>query len=238
MKKRIFVAVPVARQVEASMRESLQVAMDTSQLCEFPMYPHILMNDSDVVRVRGLQLSEFFAETTADFYIQISDDMVIGDCQPDRNIFDMLVRHDKDFIGACYAATCSPYKPTSRCADGRQPMRGMGLQKMSLLSGGCVMHSRDCVARLIAKYRAECEVTGDCNPRMGKPVWMLHKQIIATLPTGPKYLTEDYSICKRWQDMGGDVWADCDVTLRHIGKMAFEVPVIETKEMGTAKPCT
>ena len=35
------------------------------------------------------------------------------------------------------------------------------------------------------------------------------------------YLSEDFAFCKRWTDMGGEIWADLNSKLNHIGPMTF-----------------
>jgi hypothetical protein len=35
------------------------------------------------------------------------------------------------------------------------------------------------------------------------------------------YLSEDFAFCKRWTAMGGEIWADLNSRLNHIGPMAF-----------------
>jgi hypothetical protein len=35
------------------------------------------------------------------------------------------------------------------------------------------------------------------------------------------YLSEDFAFCKRWTDIGGEIWADLDSRLDHVGPMAF-----------------
>jgi len=36
------------------------------------------------------------------------------------------------------------------------------------------------------------------------------------------YLSEDYSFCKRWRDMGGEIWADFQSRLNHTGPEMFK----------------
>ena len=36
------------------------------------------------------------------------------------------------------------------------------------------------------------------------------------------YLSEDFSFCRRWTDMGGEIWADLESRLMHLGSVAFE----------------
>lgn len=35
------------------------------------------------------------------------------------------------------------------------------------------------------------------------------------------YLSEDFAFCRRWTDMGGEIWADLSSKLNHVGPMAF-----------------
>ncbi len=35
------------------------------------------------------------------------------------------------------------------------------------------------------------------------------------------YLSEDFAFCKRWTDIGGEIWADLKSRLDHVGPMAF-----------------
>jgi hypothetical protein len=36
------------------------------------------------------------------------------------------------------------------------------------------------------------------------------------------YLSEDYSFCRRWTDMGGEIWADLESRLQHVGPIVFQ----------------
>jgi hypothetical protein len=36
------------------------------------------------------------------------------------------------------------------------------------------------------------------------------------------YLSEDFSFCRRWTDMGGEIWVDCTSRLEHVGVMVFK----------------
>jgi hypothetical protein len=36
-----------------------------------------------------------------------------------------------------------------------------------------------------------------------------------------RYLSEDWMFCQKWRDLGGDVWADTKIQLRHMGTLVF-----------------
>ncbi|MEI6282778.1 MAG: hypothetical protein WCP82_08705, partial [Alphaproteobacteria bacterium] len=37
-----------------------------------------------------------------------------------------------------------------------------------------------------------------------------------------EYLSEDYAFCRRWRDMGGEIFADFETPLMHVGQAAYE----------------
>ena len=41
-------------------------------------------------------------------------------------------------------------------------------------------------------------------------------------PATKTYLSEDFSFCKRWTDMGGDIWVDLTSKLTHTGPLTFQ----------------
>jgi hypothetical protein len=40
-------------------------------------------------------------------------------------------------------------------------------------------------------------------------------------PVSGTYLSEDFAFCKRWTDIGGEIWADLDSRLDHVGPSVF-----------------
>jgi len=40
-------------------------------------------------------------------------------------------------------------------------------------------------------------------------------------PADGTYLSEDFAFCKRWTDLGGEIWADLDSRLDHVGPSVF-----------------
>lgn len=41
-------------------------------------------------------------------------------------------------------------------------------------------------------------------------------------PESGTYLSEDYTFCKRWRDIGGEVWLDTSIELTHTGPASFK----------------
>jgi hypothetical protein len=40
-------------------------------------------------------------------------------------------------------------------------------------------------------------------------------------PETGQYLSEDYAFCRRWRDLGGEIWADTEAPLTHVGAAAY-----------------
>ena len=61
-------------------------------------------------------------------------------------------------------------------------------------------------------------------------------------PIDRRYLSEDYTFCRRWQDIGGDIWLDPSISLNHYGSFCFQgnpEMIIQFNEPGeTAPPST
>ena len=41
-------------------------------------------------------------------------------------------------------------------------------------------------------------------------------------PDDNRYLSEDYTFCRRWQKTGGEIWLDLSTRLNHCGSYTFE----------------
>jgi len=41
-------------------------------------------------------------------------------------------------------------------------------------------------------------------------------------PATGYFLSEDFSFCRRWTDMGGEIWVDCRSRLDHVGVMVYK----------------
>jgi len=67
-----------------------------------------------------------------------------------------------------------------------------------------------------------------------------HPKLTATLEEGPtpmvfepliepetgEYLSEDYAFCRRWRELGGDIWADAESRLVHVGHATYSGALI------------
>ena len=91
-----------------------------------------------------------------------------------------------------------------------------------LLDGGtgfmCIR--RDTIQQMFDKH-PEFKYNNDLNidPKFEQYMYALFDCIID--PESRRYLSEDYTFCRRWQDMGGEIWLDPRVALNHSGHYTF-----------------
>ncbi|UGA48004.1 hypothetical protein HU230_0019020 [Bradyrhizobium quebecense] len=105
--------------------------------------------------------------------------------------------------------------------------RGDGFAKVRYAGTGFLMMKRSALVRLCdahpeLKYRANHKSndlnTGDLvRADLGR-VSLFECMIDKT--TG-EYLSEDYAFCRRWLDLGGEIWLDLRSELTHFGSYAF-----------------
>ncbi len=53
--------------------------------------------------------------------------------------------------------------------------------------------------------------------------------------TDNRYLSEDYTFCRRWQAIGGEIWVDLSTKLNHVGSYTFEGDLSKIINVGAGK---
>jgi len=51
-----------------------------------------------------------------------------------------------------------------------------------------------------------------------------------------KYLSEDWAFCSRWKDLGGEIWADTSLVLKHHGKISYDLFNVEMQVRNEPPP--
>jgi hypothetical protein len=95
-----------------------------------------------------------------------------------------------------------------------------GFVKVRYAGTGFFMMRRDAVERMCARY-PQLHYKRDHSidaATISDKRYALFECMIAEDGT---YLSEDFAFCRRWTDMGGEIWADLKSTLCHVGPMTF-----------------
>jgi len=239
---KIFVSVPILGRPELKMIYSLYQSIFTCKEHQVRLYFN--ENDSLISRVRNAHISTFINEyKDCDYFMSIDSDLEIINCYGTNNIFSKLVAHDKDFVGGLYALKKPGTPVSSSIPDSgnmEKPQFDSGLMKMKWLSSGCWCIKRSVIEKMVAAYP---ELTYDGDDNMAyKKVHGLYIPFIADLTnengTFKKYLSEDWAFAHRWKAIGGEIYADTSIVLKHIGTFPYSlwnVEVVAAKK-DEAKP--
>ena len=237
--KTIFLSIPVMDKPELQHLYTVYQAILSSK---HRVRIYFNQNDSLISRVRNAHMSEFYYNfPTCDIFMSLDSDLEILNCYPNNNIFDKLVEHDKDFVGGLYAIKKPGVRRSSSITmDGKTAEFDSGLVEMRWLSSGCWCIKRGAVEKIINAY-PELKYDGDDN-MAGKKMHALYMPMLYNLKENDfpniklpmlKYLSEDWSWCERWKDIGGKIYADTSIVLKHHGKCDYtlwDVEMVRTQK--------
>jgi len=97
-----------------------------------------------------------------------------------------------------------------------------GLIKLHDAGTGFMMIKREAILKMIEKH-PELKYNNDVqmgNVDLKDNFHALFDTMID--PVDKRYLSEDYTFCRRWQAMGGDIYLDPSISLNHYGSFCFQ----------------
>ena len=95
-----------------------------------------------------------------------------------------------------------------------------GLAKVAYCGTGFLMIRREAVERMCAHY-PQLKFKRDHSLDASTASDNRYALFDTMVDGGGTYLSEDFAFCKRWTDMGGEIWADLDSKLQHVGPQTF-----------------
>lgn len=197
----------------------------------------LLGGDALIPRARSLLVQRFLEVAEATHLLFIDADIGF---EPDQ-IFTLLAA-DKPFCGALYPLKKLNWSLIGELARDRvpdlesaalnyvvefldqrpAPIEGQMI-RVRALGGGFLLIQREVITRMIAAYPDLRFATSDVRTSRDEAVdtsgYALFDPLID--PDSGIYLSEDYAFCKRWRDLGGEIWADTRSRLTHFGAHAF-----------------
>ena len=196
----------------------------------------LLGNESLVQRARNILVEQFY-QSNAKFLLFLDADLAFSP----KMILDRLLpfarTHPNDIVTGIYPK--KSYNWTQLKADSKEPVQSQvvdfninivkkdavvenGFVEVLDSATGCMLIPRTVVEKLREHYREELVCVNDINP--GKhPV----KEYVAIFdcmidPDSRRYLSEDYALCRRMQQMGtGKIYADIASSMCHIGTHTY-----------------
>ena len=131
----------------------------------------------------------------------------------------VMLNAQKDVIGGLYPMKSLPVKWCVNGFDGAEVSEDGTLQEVSKTGTGFMLIKRDVFEKLNAHpatkpFMNDIGLPVELNPHM--------KTYFDTAVRENRYYSEDWTFCENWRDLGGKVWVDKRVLLRHTGTYVFD----------------
>jgi hypothetical protein len=222
---KLFVAVPCYGSIPVQFMQCM-LKLQANPPCDMSIVP--LNGDSLVSRARNTLTAQFL-KSDCTHLLFIDSDLVFGPEQIAR-----MLAHDQDVVAGFY-----PKKQDGQLQwvcnaklDCGEADPATGLQEVRYMGTGFMLAKRCVFERMIAEHGEAMAYHPDSRPTETEwDFWAVGPYKAKDGFT--RYLSEDWFFCQRWLDMGGKVYGDTRVILRHIG---FAIYPLESQQAQIGDP--
>jgi hypothetical protein len=178
-----------------------------------------LTNESLISRARNTLTAKFLHNKDSTHLLFIDADIGF---EPWHIL--VLLNRQVDVIGGLYPMKSLPIKWCVNGIEGGEEGTD-GLQEVSKTGTGFLLIKRDVFEKLNSHpatkpFINDIGLPAELNPYM--------KTYFDTAVRENRYYSEDWTFCENWRDLGGKVWVDKRVLLRHTGTYTFAHEAQET----------
>lgn len=208
MQKSLFVGVPIhdGKIHHACVSGLLSVYSEFSGRCAIEtVIGSFLPRSRDILTAK-------FLDSGATHMLCLDSD--IGFVAEDVN---KLLESNKDFISGVYCKKTDTADVPARLSG----KVDNGLLSADYVPAGFIVLSRQCVERMVGAYRSMQYF------HSGGSAWALWA---STFDTGKEYSGEDVAFCNRWRAIGGDIFIDPSVIVRHYGDYCY-LPKLDSNNL-------
>jgi len=245
-KNKFFVATPCygGQLMEPYFRSTVKLMTFFNQH-QIPLAFGTIANESLVTRARNVLLAYFLNSDythllfiDADIEFQVEDvlklyaadkDVVVG-AYPKKGVAwqrikeNILAKPSQPLSDKDIAAHGSDYAVNFKFVSKETKTIAVenGLVKLHDAGTGFMMIKREAILKLLKAY-PDLKYNNDVNinnSQMDNQFYALFDTMID--PIDKRYLSEDYTFCRRWQEIGGDIWLDPSISLNHYGHFCFQ----------------
>ena len=172
-----------------------------------------MTNESLITRARNTLTAKFLVNNESTHIMFIDAD--IG-WEPWHLL--VLLNRDVDVIGGLYPMKSLPIKWCVNGFDGAE-QGADGLQEVTKTGTGFLLIKRHVFDKLnthpaVKPFKNDIGLPVNLDPYM--------KTYFDTAVRENRYYSEDWMFCENWRDIGGKVWVDKRVLLRHMGSYVFD----------------
>ena len=243
-KEKIFIATPCygGQLTEAYFRSTIRLLTFCNQH-QIPIAFGTIANESLVTRARNVLVAYFLQSDfsrlmfiDADIEFQVEDvikliahnkEVAVG-AYPKKGVNWQRIResvkqteepYDDKAIASFGSDYAINFKFINR--EAKQIAIENGLIRLHDGATGFMMIKREVILKMIEKY-PELKYNNDLNtpPELNPHFYAFFDTMID--PKDRRYLSEDYTFSRRWQEIGGEIWLDPSISLNHYGSFNFQ----------------
>lgn len=171
-----------------------------------------MVNESLVTRARNNLMAKMMTNKEATHFMFIDADIRF---QPE-SILQMLA-YDKEVIGGLYPKKALPVNYVINLKN-ETKIQG-DIFTVDTMGTGFLLFKREVYSKLIDAH-PECKYVDDVG--LGKQYEpMMYSIFDCKIDERGHYLSEDWLFCRRWQELGGEIWAHSKVLLNHVGHYEY-----------------
>ena len=208
------------RLAELCQARNIEISFDTTE------------NESLIPRGRNVSLGRFMQKSDCEYFMFIDADIHF-----EPNSVIRLIESGHDFSCACYPKKVIMWDDAKKSIlDGEEKplelvssslVMNLRTQQSQVKDGfvevldgptGFMLFKRSVPEKMQEQYK-ELLCKNDHQNRDFEEYYALFDCMID--PDTKRYLSEDYAFCRRWQAMGGKIYADTTTTLGHVGNLGF-----------------
>jgi hypothetical protein len=182
----------------------------TERFLRQPSYSHLLFVDADIS----------FDPATVLRYLEFDKDVVAGIYPIKKLNIGELRRLAIDDDRTAEAAVYK-YSSDIRMDDDNMPQNGF--VRVDYAASGFMMIKRQTFDVMVKRY-PELQYRDDFTGNEPRTVYAFFNTMIHE----GYFLPEDYSFCKRWKDIGGEIWGDVASRFDHIGRFVYSGHIAAT----------
>lgn len=172
--------------------------------------------DSLVMRARNSLVAVFMASSHSHLLF------VDADIEWSPDAVERLLAADKDVICGAYPKKVLPPTYAVNFLAAAERCATSGAIEVSETAAGFMMLRRSVFDRMMAAYpETRYGGTAGLTQRQNELTYSLFDSFVDEHDGERVYVSEDFGFCRRWRAIGGQVWIDPAVELKHHGTVSF-----------------
>lgn len=196
------------------------------------LYLDTTENESLITRARNISIARFLYKSDAEYFIFVDADIHF---QPESLM--RLIESGHDVSVACYPKKVVMWDQAEtavKTGDDRNIQRlasslvlNFKYERSQVVNGftevldgptGFMCIKRSVIEKMYEAYKDLMCVNDHQNKDLDEYCAIFDCMID---PVNRRYLSEDYAFCRRWQQIGGQIFADVTTVLGHVGNLRF-----------------